>query len=139
MNSGFTTGSVLVDWTSRLSRPVGRLIPFVWSSELDGETDGLAAWLRAGPEAVPPADTDAALLASWLGGGDAADGGGLPPAARGPEGPDLEGASSPAFDPAAPGSTAPGATTEGAAGEGRAAAQGFTVADEEIEGEADVS
>ncbi len=115
-----------------------------WSSELDGETDGLAAWLRAGPEAVPPADTDAALLASWLGGGDAADGGGLPPAARGPEGPDLEGASSPAFDPAAPGSTAPGATTEvatteGAAGEGRVAAQGFTVADEEIEGEADVS
>jgi len=28
INSGFTTGSVLVDWTSRLSRPVGRLLPF---------------------------------------------------------------------------------------------------------------
>ena len=27
-NSGFTTGSVLVDWTSYLSRPVGRLLPF---------------------------------------------------------------------------------------------------------------
>ncbi len=28
MNSGFTTGSVLVDWTHHLSRPVGRLRPF---------------------------------------------------------------------------------------------------------------
>lgn len=28
MNSGFTTGSVLVDWTSHFSRPVGRLYPF---------------------------------------------------------------------------------------------------------------
>lgn len=28
LNSGFTTGSVLVDWTSRFSRPVSRLIPF---------------------------------------------------------------------------------------------------------------
>ena len=28
INSGFTTGSVLVDWTSHFSRPVGRLLPF---------------------------------------------------------------------------------------------------------------
>ena len=28
MNSGFTTGSVLVDWASRFSHPVSRLIPF---------------------------------------------------------------------------------------------------------------
>ena len=28
INSGFTTGSVLVDWTSHLSRPVGHLLPF---------------------------------------------------------------------------------------------------------------
>lgn len=28
INSGFTTGSVLVDWTSRFSRPAGRLHPF---------------------------------------------------------------------------------------------------------------
>lgn len=28
MNSGFTTGSVLVDWTSHFSRPLGRLLPF---------------------------------------------------------------------------------------------------------------
>ena len=28
MSSGFTTGSVLVDWTNRFSRPVGRLLPF---------------------------------------------------------------------------------------------------------------
>ncbi len=28
LSSGFTTGSVLVDWTNRFSRPVGRLLPF---------------------------------------------------------------------------------------------------------------
>ena len=28
MSSGFTTGSVLVDWTNRFSRPMGRLLPF---------------------------------------------------------------------------------------------------------------
>lgn len=28
LSSGFTTGSVLVDWANRFSRPVGRLIPF---------------------------------------------------------------------------------------------------------------
>lgn len=28
LSSGFTTGSVLVDWTNRFSRPIGRLLPF---------------------------------------------------------------------------------------------------------------
>jgi hypothetical protein len=28
INSGFSTGSVLVDWTSQFSRPVGRLLPY---------------------------------------------------------------------------------------------------------------
>ncbi|MFP5228374.1 MAG: hypothetical protein ACLGXA_12180 [Acidobacteriota bacterium] len=28
INSGFTTGSALVDWTSHLSHPLGRLVPF---------------------------------------------------------------------------------------------------------------
>lgn len=28
LSSGFTTGSVLVDWSNRFSRPIGRLLPF---------------------------------------------------------------------------------------------------------------
>jgi hypothetical protein len=28
LSSGFTTGSVLVDWSNRVSRPIGRLLPF---------------------------------------------------------------------------------------------------------------